>query len=302
MERHNSLRQDSRLEFLAIEAFKTSGFLIVNKTLINKLGLLPAILLSNYIDKHIYFKEKFPELDGWFYLTHEQQKEQLNISEHSIIKNKQFLIDKKIIESQKKGIPSKEYLHINFKILIEALTNTTLDPPKTGGLDPVISEGLYKDNKLKDIIMSDSEQSDEATHKKITPSMFEEMWKLYPRKVDKGAAKTVWLKICNKPLKDRPTWRQIKSSIRRQSMSDRWQDPKFIPHPRTWLNQSRWLDDADEMKIIKYDKEEERYTCPNGWAFGKSFNGSKQGCMECEDYTPKIYNHCRLLHEQKYKK
>lgn len=131
--------------------------------------------------------------------------------------------------------------------------------------------------------------------------MFEDMWKLYPKKVDKGAAKTVWLKLCKKPLQERPTWRQIKSAIRRQSTSDRWQDPTYIPHPRTWLNQSRWLDNADEMKVIKYNREEQ-FICPNGWTFGKSFNGSKQGCMECEDYTPKIYNHCKLLHEQKYKK
>ena len=297
MERLNSAEVNKKLEFLAIEAFKSSGYLIVNKTLIKKLGVFPAILLSNYIDKHIYFKEKFPEADGWFYLTHQQQKEQLNINEHSIIKSKQFLIDKKIIESQKRGIPSKEYLHIDFKVLINELTDTILDPLKTGGLDPVISGGLFKDNKYKDIYTLDSTKSNSSeVENKITASMFEEMWRLYPRKIDKGKAKTAWLKICRKPPKERPSLREVKSAIRRQIKSERWQTTKFIPHPTTWLNQSRWLDDAEEMKQTDFSREQQ-YTCPNGWTFGESFSASKQGCMECEDYTPKIYAQCKLANK-----
>jgi len=224
----------------------------------------------------------------------------LKWGETRFIKAKRVLRELNLIEdADNRGADGRvlsHYIKLNFLWKNPMVTTPPAHPPggETG------SNALKTNNN---ITSSDLQESDGGeAHKKITVSMFEDMWKLYPRKVDKGAAKTVWLKICNKPLKDRPTWREIKSSIRRQSMSDRWQDPKFIPHPRTWLNQSRWLDDADEMKIIKYDKEEERYTCPNGWAFGKSFNGSKQGCMECEDYTPKIYNHCRLLHEQKYKK
>jgi len=83
----------------------------------------------------------------------------------------------------------------------------------------------------------------------ITSSQFEEFWRLYPRKVDKGNALTRWNSICHKPTKQRPTWRDIKKAIIYQSKSDRWQDPKFIPHPTTWLNNNRWMDDPAEMKI-----------------------------------------------------
>lgn len=80
----------------------------------------------------------------------------------------------------------------------------------------------------------------------ITPSMFEKFWKLYPRKVDQGRAKTKWEQICSK--KDRPTWKEIKKAILAQRKSERWQQTEFIPHPTTWLNQQRWLDDPAEMK------------------------------------------------------
>ncbi len=82
--------------------------------------------------------------------------------------------------------------------------------------------------------------------KYITPTMFEKFWKLYPRKVDKGRAKTKWEQICSK--KDRPTWKEIKKAILAQRKSERWQRTEFIPHPTTWLNQQRWLDDPEEMK------------------------------------------------------
>lgn len=32
-------------------------------------------------------------------------------------------------------------------------------------------------------------------------------------------------------------------AIERQKQSDQWQEPKFIPHPTTWLNQRRWEDE-----------------------------------------------------------
>lgn len=93
----------------------------------------------------------------------------------------------------------------------------------------------------------------------ITPSMFEKFWSLYPKKVDKGKAKTKWSQLCKKP--DRPTWLTIKSAIEAQKKSARWQDSKFIPHPTTWLNQQRWLDDPAEM--IDYGEINNKITTPS---------------------------------------
>ncbi len=87
--------------------------------------------------------------------------------------------------------------------------------------------------------------------KHITPSMFDKFWELYPRKVNKGKAKTTWDKICDQLVEKRPIWRVIKKALLAQRQSEQWQDPDFIPHPTTWLNQERWLDDPANMKTFK---------------------------------------------------
>ena len=87
-------------------------------------------------------------------------------------------------------------------------------------------------------------------NKKIIPFQFENFWKLWPssKRVDKGKAKTKWEQLCNPKNNKRPTWRQIKSALIKQKKAERWQDPTYIPHPTTWLNQQRWLDDPEQMK------------------------------------------------------
>jgi hypothetical protein len=137
---------DKHMEFLVIEAFKSTGYLIINKTLIKKFGLVTAVILSNFIDKYIYFKTHNPENDGWFYLTHESQMKQLGLGEHSIIKSKHEL-------QKMGGIPNYEYYHINFSVLstyfIESVK--TIDPSLSGGLYPSLSGGLYnKEPKSKE--------------------------------------------------------------------------------------------------------------------------------------------------------
>lgn len=86
---------------------------------------------------------------------------------------------------------------------------------------------------------------------RITSGQFDQFWEIYPRKVDKGKAKKSWEQLCTSKSKqkDRPTWSTIHQAILSQSTTERWANPEFIPHPSTWLNQFRWLDDPDQMKV-----------------------------------------------------
>ena len=112
-------------------------------------------------------------------------------------------------------------------------------------------------------------------NKYITASLFDTFWKMYPRKVDKGKVKTIWERLCNKKT-DRPKWDDIKLAIIAQKQTDRWQELKFIPHPSTWLNQSRWEDDPAEMKSYKsYDTETTKKQKPANWYREKRENRSK---------------------------
>ncbi|RJR07935.1 hypothetical protein C4588_06200 [Candidatus Parcubacteria bacterium] len=82
----------------------------------------------------------------------------------------------------------------------------------------------------------------EKNDKNIYSSNFLEFWGWYPRRVGKGAA---WKAYCN-IKKPTPMLSQIRKAIESQKKSKEWQDPQFIPHPSTWLNQRRWEDEPDQ--------------------------------------------------------
>lgn len=80
---------------------------------------------------------------------------------------------------------------------------------------------------------------------------FEAFWQAYPRRVGKLAAAREW------KLR-RPDLAAVLAAIERQRPG--WTDPKFIPHPRTWLHQGRWLDEEPKPALGQrqmYDQPED---------------------------------------------
>lgn len=68
---------------------------------------------------------------------------------------------------------------------------------------------------------------------------FDAFWHSYPRKVGKGAARKAYAKAL---LKTNSA--VIASAVGRICVDE----PEFIPHPATWLNQERWLDEMVKTK------------------------------------------------------
>ena len=68
---------------------------------------------------------------------------------------------------------------------------------------------------------------------------FDKFWICYPRKEGKQDAKRAFLKI--KP--DDTLLERMLSAIQRQKQTDQWSEPRFVPHPSTWLNGRRWEDE-----------------------------------------------------------
>lgn len=66
---------------------------------------------------------------------------------------------------------------------------------------------------------------------------FDRFWETYPRKVGKDGA----LKAFERLSPDVETVEAMIAAV--QGQAKRWDDPKFIPHPQTWLNQGRWKDE-----------------------------------------------------------
>ena len=75
---------------------------------------------------------------------------------------------------------------------------------------------------------------------------FSEFWKAYPRRVGKEAAWRVWQKL--KPASELVA--QMLAALEWQCGQDTWtrDGGQFIPHPATWLNQQRWLDEPTTVR------------------------------------------------------
>lgn len=243
---HREINPYLIIDRLAEETFSGDAYLSVNKTILKKFGPEKAIFLGNLIDKRRYFRSKKMLKDGlWFFLTHESQMEQTGMSEKAIRRCKRAFIDTGIISVQKFGIPAKEFYKVD---MFRLINQVGLDLPEREGLDLPEREGLLKENKDKENKAVKTASSTDAT---LTASMFEKFWKLYPRKLSKGKALTAWERLCRKPSKERPTWGAVKLALIQQRKTDQWKSKDFVPHPATWINQKRWLDDPAEMVDFK---------------------------------------------------
>lgn len=80
----------------------------------------------------------------------------------------------------------------------------------------------------------------------IEPSVFDEFWKIYPRKVAKGSALKAW----NNAVKTAKPEDIIAGA--KTYAKDKMRDPKFTAHPATWLNAQRWLDEpqVEEKRLM----------------------------------------------------
>lgn len=77
---------------------------------------------------------------------------------------------------------------------------------------------------------------------------FDEFWKLYPNKVKKQDARKSWL---GKVVKTKTDPALVLAALRGHIV--RWQAgreyPRFVPHPTTWLNGRRWLDELGQSPL-----------------------------------------------------
>ena len=71
--------------------------------------------------------------------------------------------------------------------------------------------------------------------------MFEEFWKLYPRKVSKRVAQKIWERM---PAQEQEAALEaLPVHIKYWKIKET--DTEFVPHAGTWLNQGRWEDELD---------------------------------------------------------
>lgn len=70
---------------------------------------------------------------------------------------------------------------------------------------------------------------------------FEAWWSVYPRKKGKAAALEAY-KVAKKKI-GHQAHEKLMDAVKAFAIARKGDDPKFIPHPTTWLSQGRWDDD-----------------------------------------------------------
>ena len=85
--------------------------------------------------------------------------------------------------------------------------------------------------------------------KDMTEKDFEEFYQMYPRKVGRKKALSTFLKLDAKLLDC------ILTAVKRDIKTEQWQNPNYIPHPTTWLNQGRWEDEEVKLNPEQYAKQ-----------------------------------------------
>ena len=103
----------------------SGNYIITNKILIKAVGTDAAILLGELCSEYNYWENKGELVDGeWFYSTRENIEDNTGLSEHKQRMAIKKLIDLKLIEVRKKGIPCKNYYKLNEQEILECYSNT----------------------------------------------------------------------------------------------------------------------------------------------------------------------------------
>ena len=153
------------------------GFFLTAKQWARLLGFETAGILSNYIDKYIYFREHFPKNNGLFFLTQASISGDMGISIFAVNKAKQLFIKMGLISVIHKGLPAKEWFVLDFEAIDNIHCNPVLldliksegqvpcdNPTQASGDNMMQALGdnpthnkdnkLFKDNKFNDILVS----------------------------------------------------------------------------------------------------------------------------------------------------
>lgn len=105
----------------------------------------------------------------------------------------------------------------------------------------IVASGVLADRKQPAI--PEGETEGEGETKKNALARFEVFWSAYPKKTAKDDAR----KAFDKRKPDDEMLAQMLTAIAAQAATLDWQKEKgkYVPHPATWLNGGRWMDELE---------------------------------------------------------
>lgn len=170
-----------------------SSFVLLNKVIIQKLGLDEAVLLGFIIDKWTYFNHDD------FYYTIDDLSHDTGLSDRMCRKSLQSLINKGIlIKKEFTGLPPKQYYNINDEMILNLLNCERDNTIKSDSLIPsknardktsknasVLNNNIYNNNIInnnnKEKNNKEINNTNSKNIKKVAKSIFDEALELYPQ-------------------------------------------------------------------------------------------------------------------------
>lgn len=205
IDRNKDLTENTLLEYLS------SDFWILNRSLVRKLGILPALWITHLIDKYQYFKKKdMLDKEGYFYNIQHYIEADTTLNSYQQTKIISELKEKGIISTKRRGLPARNYYKINIYNLINFVKNeeTCSLKIKGQGEENLGDKINTKGNQTKEDNSLDKELSNDPAGQSDTP--------ILPKK-----RKDLDISIGEETKRNRPTKESI-ASPRRQG--------KYLPY------------------------------------------------------------------------
>ena len=182
-----------------------------------------------------------------------------------------------------------EKMHLRYRYLAKkGLLGFPLSMPKRGTVVP--KKGNWRSRKgepqfpqpylmnLFMILLKDPRPRQQA---QISPIGFDDFWRIYPRKVDRGEALQAFVKAReNAPFED------IVRGAMRYADERTGQDPRFTKHPATWLTKACWTDPTHAQRQSLHEPRQTSHR----------FNGSVLERMHPDTNFTEVLTRIQTLH------
>lgn len=106
-----------------VNMMASTNYMVVNKDMAHKVGLIPTIVLSELCGEYDYYTKEGKTQDGWFFSTTENIENNTTLSYHQQTEGIKKLIEVGILEQENRGLPARRFFRINEKMIAKILEN-----------------------------------------------------------------------------------------------------------------------------------------------------------------------------------
>lgn len=138
---------------MMMSLLSNSGYIVVNKEIIKKLGLNEAIMLGELCSEYSYW-EKFQKLDdGYFFSTRENIEENTGMSAYLQRESLKKLVNVGIVLEKLKGMPQQKWYSFDMERLYEVIMD---DEALTASSKNILHQGVKNFNTKESKILTPS--------------------------------------------------------------------------------------------------------------------------------------------------